>query len=293
MTIIETMKDGLQKVIDYVDAGGITVDDSLSADSTNPVQNKVITGEIDDIATTTASHSVDITTLKGDVEALQNVDTTINNKLAILSGTITTNRNDFDDYSSTTNTVLSGYETRIKDLEDATISTDSSLVNNDNVIGVDFGIVSSTNTTKAVTGSAVKTYVDDNALTITNGDGIGVSKNGTTVTIEADFGTVTSSNTTKPVTGATVLTAINNATPTINATTPITYTGGTISANYDTTPTSGSNNLIKSGGVYTALVNAISAGKGISISKSGTTTTINAVLPTSDPGIDNVLYIVS
>lgn len=171
--------------------------------------------------------------------------------------------------------------------------------------------------TNPVTSEGIKTYVDNNVPSIIEGNGIDVSVSGTDTTISCDYGAVESTNTTKPVTGAAVKTAIDNATPNIiagagisttttssgvtvtanlTATSPLSITNGTgtvknISASFDAVPTASSTNLLTSGSVKSALdnkQNTLTAGAGINI----TNNVISAVLPTSDPGVDNVLWIV-
>ena len=55
------LKEGLQKLQDIPEPPTVTVDDELSTSSTNPVQNKVITGKINEI--TSDSIDIDVTTL--------------------------------------------------------------------------------------------------------------------------------------------------------------------------------------------------------------------------------------
>lgn len=170
--------------------------------------------------------------------------------------------------------------------------------------------------TNPVTSDGIKTYVDNNVPSIIEGNGIDVSVSGTDTTVSCDFGTVESTNTTKPVTGASVKTAIDNATPNIiagagisttttssgvtiaanlTASAPLSITSGTgtvknISASFDTAPTASSTKLLTSGAVKTALddkQDTLTAGVGIDI----TNNVVSAVLPTSDPGVNNVLYI--
>ena len=59
-------------------------------------------------------------------------------------------------------------------------------------------------------------------------------------------------------------------------------------------PTQSSQNagyMMSAGSIYQALHDCIIAGSGIKLTKNGYKSTVSAVLPTSDPGIDNVLYI--
>ena len=71
----EKVVDKINEIIDNLGSSGITVDDELSTTSENPVQNKVITTElnkkIDNVATGTGSISINSN------------DTTTNNSISI------------------------------------------------------------------------------------------------------------------------------------------------------------------------------------------------------------------
>lgn len=275
-----------KQAIDDVVAHGVEVDDALSSTSENPVQNKKVKEALD-----TKASASDLTNLTTRVS-------TSENNISSIQSNITTIQNDIGGI----NTTLSGKQN--------TLTFDSSPT------------VGSTN---PVTSEGIKNYVDNNVPSIIEGDGIDVSVSGTDTTVACDFGDVNVANTTKPVTGAAIKTAIDDAIPNITAggginvqsssssliingnytaETPLTVTNGTgttkvIAANFDTAPTTSSTNLVNSGAIKTAIDNAASglqnaidaitltAGDGIDI----TNKVISAVLPTSDPGVDNVLWI--
>ena len=273
MTIKETIQSAAQSVLTYVHDNmpeGAVFEDTVLPSSANGVkssgiynalQTKADTSTVTTLSDTVSTIDSDVSTIKGQITSIQN---NLGNKQDALT---------FD-------------------------STPTSGSNN------------------PVTSEGIKTYVDNNVPSIIQGDGISVSVSGTDTTIACDYGAVESSNTTKPVTGAAVKTAIDNATPNIiagagisttttssgvtiatnlTASAPLSITNGVgtvknISASFDTVPTESSTNLLTSGSVKTALddkQDTLTAGKGIDI----TGNVISAVLPTSDPGVNNVLWI--
>lgn len=215
---------------------------------------------------------------------------------------------------STLSNTVSGISTDVGIIQGQITSIQGTLANKQDELT--FDTAPTAGSTNPVTSEGIKTYVDNNVPSIIEGNGIDVTVSGTDTTIACDYGAVESTNTTKPVTGAAVKTAIDNATPNIiagagisttttssgvtiaanlTASAPLSITNGTgtvknISASFDAVPTASSTNLLTSGSIKSALddkQDILTAGTGIDI----TSNVISAVLPTSDPGVNNVLWI--
>ena len=273
MTIRETIQSAAQSVLTYIHDNmpeGAVFEDTVLPSSANGVkssgiyaalQTKADASTVSDLSTTVSGISTDVGTIQGQITSIQ--------------GTLANKQDELT-----------------------------------------FDAAPTAGSTNPVTSEGIKTYVDNNVPSIIEGDGISVSVSGTDTTIACDYGNVESTNTTKPVTGAAVKTAIDNATPNIiagagisttttasgvtiaanlTATAPLSITNETgtvknISASFDAVPTASSTNLLTSGSIKSALddkQDTLTAGNGIDI----TNNVISAVLPTSDPGVNNILYI--
>ena len=273
MTIKETIQSAAQSVLTYVHDNmpeGAVFEDTVLPSSANGVKSSGIYNALQ-----TKADATTVSNLSDTVSDIDNDVTTIQGQITTIQGTLNNKQDELT-----------------------------------------FDSAPTAGSTNPVTSEGIKTYVDNNVPSIVEGNGIDVSVSGTDTTIACDFGAVESTNTTKPVTGAAIKTAIDNATPNIvagggisvqssegsvtvngnyTATAPLTVTNGTgtakvIAASFDTTPTASSTNLLSSGAVKTALddkQDTLTAGAGIDI----TSNVISAVLPTSDPGVNNVLWI--
>ncbi len=273
MTIRETIQSAAQSVLTYVHDNmpeGAVFEDTVQPSSANGVKSSGIYSALQ-----TKADATTVSNLSDTVSDIDSDVTTIQGRITTIQGTLA-NKQD----------------------------------------ALTFDSAPTAGSTNPVTSEGIKTYVDNNVPSIVEGNGIDVSVSGTDTTIACDYGAVEASNTTKPVTGAAIKTAIDNATPNIvagggisvqssagsvtvngnyTALSPFwiasgTGTSKTISANFDTVPTASSTNLISSGSVKSALddkQDTLTAGAGIDI----TSNVISAVLPTSDPGVNNVLWI--
>lgn len=272
MNIQQTIQSACNTVLDYVHQNmpdGAVFEDTVLQNSSNGVKSSGIYSWTKAITGTPS----DSKTLQQEVEELQlamtNESNARSNSDSILSGRISTNTNDI----STTNTVLSGIETRVSSVESSLSGKQNTLTNGNGIllsgsyIATDMGSVSA-GVTKPVSGGDVHTAITNATANVTQGSGITVSVSGNNKVVSTN------------ITYSTPLKKENAQSG----------TSQTVSIDLDNAPTENSTKMVNSGAIYTALngkQNTLTAGSGIDI----TNNTISAILPTSNPNVNGVLWL--